>query len=304
MAEKLKVESRNQKGGVVETGGKKFYLALALLTSWLFNPGVVVGAEPSETRETTGAMLGFGRSVYIRNCAICHGPAGNGRGMAAHMFITQPRDFTRGIFKFRSTPSGSLPTDDDLIRTISRGLRGTPMVSQGYLRRREIEAAVAYLKTLSPRFSEQPPSAPLQVPEKPAGSSEVIDKGRRLYQEAGCNDCHGSTGLGDGQSGRDLKDEWGFPSKPADLTRPLKRGSTPEDIYQTLITGLDGTPMPSYQDALTEEQLWALSFYVASLNSGKFSRDQYNEEMRGQMVLRMHGPGGMRGPPMRGMPPR
>ena len=280
----------------METGTKQFCLTAVLIGTLLFLPGALPAAEPSGPREATGAMLEFGRSVYLSNCAICHGNLGNGRGMAAHMFLTQPRDFTRGVFKFRSTPGGSLPTDEDLIRTIFKGLRGTPMVSQGYLRQDELRAVVAYLKTFSPRFSEQPPAIPLEVPQRPPRNSEWTDKGRSLYQEAGCNDCHGSAGLGDGESGRDLKDEWGFPSKPADLTRPLKRGSTPEDIYQTLITGLDGTPMPSYQDALTEEQLWALSFYVASLNSRKFSRDQYNEEMRGQMVLRMHGPGGMRGP--------
>ena len=47
-----------------------------------------------------------GRMVYDANCAVCHGPRGDGNGMAAHMFRVRPRDFREGLFKFRSTPSG------------------------------------------------------------------------------------------------------------------------------------------------------------------------------------------------------
>src|SRR3989304_3036888 len=74
-----------------------------------------------------------GRAVYLDHCAICHGAAGDGEGMAAHMFMVRPRDFGRGVFKFRSTPSGSLPTDEDLARTIRRGLPGSAMLPHDHL---------------------------------------------------------------------------------------------------------------------------------------------------------------------------
>ncbi len=61
-----------------------------------------------------GAPPRWARRVYEVNCAACHGVESDGNGPAARMFVTRPRDFRSGIFKFRSTPSGSLPTDEDL----------------------------------------------------------------------------------------------------------------------------------------------------------------------------------------------
>ncbi|MFQ5804099.1 MAG: c-type cytochrome [Candidatus Methylomirabilales bacterium] len=233
--------------------------------------------------------LELGQLVFEQNCAICHGAWGDGRGMAAHMLGTQPRDLRTGLFKFRSTPSGSLPTDEDLLKTISQGLRGTGMLAQDDLPQRERWAVVAYLKTLSQRFESEKPQTPVPISEPPARTPELIAKGQKLYQKAECFKCHGAEGRGDGPSGTDLKDDWGYPTRPADLTRPLKRGSTPEAIYRTVVTGLNGTPMASYEGALSNEEFWALSFYVASLNTGTLSWIQAREEQAGQMVLRMHG---------------
>ncbi len=243
----------------------------------------------------------LGRLVYEQNCAICHGAWGNGQGMAAHMLGTQPRDFRSGIFEFRSTPTGSLPTNEDLFETISQGLRGTGMIGQNFLSEREQRAVVAYLKTFSKRFESEKPQEPVPIPQPPPRTPELIAKGRDLYQKAGCFACHGTEGRGDGPSASGLRDHWGYPIEPADLTRPLKRGSSAEAIYKTLVTGLDGTPMPSYEGALTDEEFWALSFYVASLNTGILSEWQRREEEAGQMVLHMHGghgPGMMRRMPM------
>lgn len=245
--------------------------------------------------------LGVGRRVFEQNCAICHGLRGDGRGMAGMMVRTKPRDFRPGIFKFRSTPTGSLPTDEDLFETISQGLRGTGMIAQGDLPEAERWALVEYLKTLSERFQTEKPQSPIRIPEAPPQTPELIATGREIYQKAECFKCHGTEGRGDGPSATDQKDDWGYPIRTADLTRPLKRGSTPEATYKTLVTGLNGTPMPSYEGALTDEEFWALSFYVASLNTGILSAWQRREEAAGHHVLRMHGgrgPGMMRRMPM------
>ena len=58
---------------------------------------------------------GRGKTVYDDHCAECHGPAGRGDGPAAAFLAPRPRDFTSGKFKIRSTETGTLPTDDDLI---------------------------------------------------------------------------------------------------------------------------------------------------------------------------------------------
>ena len=230
-----------------------------------------------------------GRLVFEQNCAVCHGALGEGRGMAGMMVRTKPRDFRTGIFKFRSTPTGSLPTDEDLFQTISQGLRGTGMVAQDDLPERERRVVVEYLKTFSERFRAERAQAPVPIPEVPPRTPELVSKGREVYQKAECFKCHGAGGRGDGPSAEGMKDSWGYPIQPSDLTRPLKRGSTPEAIYRTIVTGLDGTPMPSYEGALRDEEVWALSYYVASLNSGVLSERQRREEGAGQMVLRMHG---------------
>jgi len=174
------------------------------------------------------------------------------------------------------------------------------MVAQDDLPERERRAVVEYLKTFSDRFRAEKPQAPVPIPEAPPRTPELIAKGRDVYQKAECFKCHGTEGRGDGPSATDLKDDWGYPIQPADLTRPSKRGSNPDDIYRTLGTGLDGTPMPSYEGALTDEEVWALSYYVASLNSGVLSERQRREEGAGEMVLRMHG--GRGGGMMRRMP--
>jgi mono/diheme cytochrome c family protein len=251
-------------------------------------------AGPSASGERQGRVVN-GRVVYEQNCAVCHGTSGDGRGMAQMMLRTKPRDFREGIFKFRSTPTGSLPTDEDLFGTISKGLRGTGMIAQGHLSEDERRAVVEYVKTFSERFRSRAPRSPVVVAEPPPRTPALVAKGRKLFEEAGCSACHGAEGKGDGPSASELRDRWGYPVPPADLTRPLKRGSTARDIYTTLATGLDGTPMPSYEAALSEEELWALAHYVASLNTGVLSQGQLAEERAGEMVVRMHARGGMMG---------
>ncbi|MFQ5882998.1 MAG: c-type cytochrome [Candidatus Methylomirabilales bacterium] len=262
------------------------YVGLTLVVQ--ASVGLAAGESPPQ-KGLDAERLEAGRLVYEQNCAICHGPLGDGRGMAAMMVRTKPRDFRPGLFKFRSTPTGSLPTDEDLLQTISEGLRGTGMVGQGHLPEPERRALIGYLKTFSERFRRERPSASIPIPPPPPGASALMARGQEVYQKAECFQCHGTEGRGDGPAAPDLKDHWDYPIQPTDLTRPLKRGSSLEAIYQTLVTGLDGTPMPSYQGALTEEELWALSLYVASLNTGVLSERQRREEAAGQMVLRMHG---------------
>ena len=278
---------------------------MLMLVGWIALLGVLRLAEADQKgtkpSRPDGRALELGRVVYEQNCAICHGALGDGRGMAGMMVRTKPRNFRPGIFKFRSTPTGSLPTDEDLFETISRGLRGTGMIGQDDLPEAERRAVVVYLKTFSERFQSEKPQNPVPLPEPPTRTPELIAKGRKLYQKAECFKCHGTEGRGDGPSATDLKDDWGYPIQVTDLTRPLKRGSTTEAIYRTMVTGLDGTPMPSYEGALSDEEFWALSSYVASLNTGTLSYRQSREEAAGQHVLQMHGgrgPGMMRRMPM------
>jgi cytochrome c oxidase cbb3-type subunit 2 len=250
--------------------------------------------------------------VYLATCAACHGEGGEGNGMAAHMFRVPPRDFRRGLFKFRSTPSGSLPTDEDLLYTVTQGIRWTGMVGRTDLSEADRKAVVQYLKTFSSRFAVERPASPVIVPPAPPKSRDLVAEGGRLYRDADCGKCHGDRGVGDGLSAPGMKDDWGRPTRPTDLTwRPLKRGVALDGFYLTIATGLSGTPMPSYGDSLDSQEIWALVYYLESLVplDHRLSPQRYlGEEQQGWMVVRMHGmmgPGHSmgRGPMGQGMMP-
>src|SRR6266404_5555071 len=233
-------------------------------------------SDKSITRAQPEVKLG--ERIYRDNCAACHGERGDGKGPQAEKLKTKPRDFTSGIYKFRSTPSGSLPLDSDLMRTITRGIRGTSMLAQLHLSKQETSVVVQYLKSFSPRFKNEKSLQAIAIPRKPPATSSLISVGKSKYEEAGCAQCHGAKGKGDGPSGRGLKDDWGNPISPSDLTlKPFKSGPNPDDLYRTLSTGLNGTPMPSYADAFSTKDRWALVSYILSITT--------HERPRGMMGL-------------------
>lgn len=245
----------------------------------------------------TAADLKLGERVYLESCAACHGIVGDGKGPEAYRLRTKPRDFTSGLYKFRSTPSGSLPMDDDIVRTLRQGVRGTSMLPQRHLSDREILSVTEYLKTFSRRFQEEKPAPALKIPPLPPLTAKLIATGRAKFEEAGCAECHGPGGRGNGPSAKDLKDLVGNSISPSDLTlRPFKSGQRPEDVYRTIATGLDGTPMPSYEGALSPEEEWALVGYIVSIATRERPRGMMGfvgEETQGMMIDMPAAMGGM-----------
>lgn len=233
---------------------------------------VLLRAPCSLAQDTTA-----GKVVYQKWCAGCHGDNGAGDGAGARHMIPPPRDFTGAIYQIRSTPSGQLPTDADLRRSIEEGLPGTAMPGwKSRLSDRQRRDVLAYIKTFSTFFTDttQRPQ-PITFGSPPGGgsSAEVLRVGRQFYDSIGCRKCHGDQGRGDGPSAPTLKDDAQHPMFAANLHENWRfnGGGTVEDIYQRLRTGLDGTPMPSFSDLienkfLTDEQLWRVAQYVRSLS--------------------------------------
>ncbi len=152
------------------------------------------------------------------------------------------------------------------------------MLAQLHLSEKERWAVAEYLKTFSPRFHAEKSVEPLAIPAKPAFTPRLIALGKTEYQEAGCVACHGADGRGDGRSSKDLKDDSGNSILSTDLTlKPFKSGPEPEDLFRTISTGLNGTPMPSYGNTLTEQERWALVSYILSIAT--------RERPRGMMGL-------------------
>ncbi|HET7786954.1 MAG TPA: c-type cytochrome [Myxococcales bacterium] len=208
-----------------------------------------------------------GAQVFDRFCVSCHGKHGDGRGYSAQWLDPAPRDFTGGIFKWRSTPSGTLPTDDDLVRTVSRGLRHTNMPSWAPLGERTVRDVVEYVKTFSPRWLTEPPGKPIVIPPAPPDGEQSRKRGAELYTQMGCFNCHGAKGKGDGPAMPTLLDDWGHKIVPFDFTGGvgLKCGDRPEDVYRVFMTGLTGSPMPSYAEQLSPDDAWHLVHYLQTL---------------------------------------
>jgi mono/diheme cytochrome c family protein len=212
--------------------------------------------------------------LYERHCAFCHGPEGRGDGPAAGRLPTPPADFTSGNFKLRSTPSGAMPTDDDLLGAITRGVPGTGMPSFAALSADERNRLVASVKELSrPReggpsyFETRPVPRPIRVPPRPRTTPALVARGRKLYRELSCASCHGEEGRGDGSSAAELKDYAGRSLHPTDFTLGiLKGGADARQLYLRIATGLNGTPMAEYgDDVVTPADRWALVEYLRSL---------------------------------------
>jgi cytochrome c oxidase cbb3-type subunit I/II len=222
------------------------------------------------TIPTSQDLLRVGREVYNTRCVGCHGKSGDGNGLAATFLSPRPRNFTLGVFKFRTTPSGSLPTDGDLYRTVTRGVRWTAMPTWHELPDKERLAVVTFIKTFSTRWKDEQPEPPATINDPPKATPELVARGKDLYRTAKCFQCHGDEGKGDGESARDLTDDLKFPIRPADFTRgQFKGGSTVRDIFRTMTVGLDGSPMPSFGDSMNEEERWAISYFVLSLSAWK-----------------------------------
>ncbi len=227
-------------------------------------------------------FISYGQEVYQRRCIGCHGPKGDGNGVAATFFAVRPRNFTAGAFKFRSTPSGSLPTDGDLLRTITDGVRGTPMPTWHNLPDKDRLAVIEYIEfklavdNSDPEnpyayFVEEPPDQTISIGIPPKPTPELLSRGKTLWQEVKCSQCHGDDGKGNGPSAGQLTDDWGFPIRPANLTTGLfKSGPSVKDIFRTISTGLNGTPMPSFSAVLPDEgDRWALAYYILSFSAYK-----------------------------------
>jgi len=195
----------------------------------------------------------LGKTTYDRWCAGCHGVDGDGLGVAAEYMLPRPRDFTLALYQIRTTASGELPTDADIRHIIDVGMPTTTMPGwENLLSEAERDALVEYLKSFSRFFGRGDAPQAIDFGRAPRVSDAVLAEGREQYQAMECSKCHGDFGRGDGTSAATLEDDGSFPIRAADLSENWKfnGGGSVEDIFRRLRTGLDGTPMPSYQDVL------------------------------------------------------
>ena len=251
-------------GGKMKLAGTLLGVGLILTGLFAFRP-----ASDHEIPAVVAQDVELGQAIYAQRCEICHGVEGDGNGPAAASLDPRPRDFRRGWYKIRTTSSGQLPTDADLVRVITLGMPGTTMPGwENVLTDKEILSVAEYVKTFSRRFERESPE-PIPVAAAPGSSPEAIARGAQLFggEQAECQKCHGELGRGDGPSASDLTDDFGQPIVPADLSMPwlFRGGPSGDDVYMRIKTGLTGSPMPSYAAVLSDDQLWDIAYYVDSL---------------------------------------
>jgi len=238
-----------------------------LIACWC--AALMVSARAAAPDVGTDAQRESGKKLYLKNCSQCHGDKGDGEGYAAPHLRPRPRNFTMGKFKIRTTPNGALPAHQDLVNIIRRGMPYTSMPAWPGFSDQEVSDLAYFITTFSPDFSN-PENAPKPVPlpSAPKTTKESIELGKKLFVDTGCVKCHGTLGRGDGPSAPTLVDDWGHPIRPADISQSwtFRGGSSREDLFRTLSTGLNGTPMPSFLDALTPEQRWAITDFIVSLS--------------------------------------
>lgn len=246
--------------------------------------------------------LESGERAYRSHCVGCHGDTADGGGPAATHLDPRPRVLAKGVFKFTSTPTGVAPLRGDIFQTITRGLAGSSMPDFRLLSSELRWDMVEYVRYVAmvgayerlvldiARDDEEVPDEddlleyaeivlegwwpselkpvfpPISEPEYDEAS---VERGRVVFTDASganCASCHGQTGIGDGPSATNFLDDWGYPIVPRDLTTGVFRaGSEPADLYRSIMTGINGTPMPSYGSSIPPEDIWALVHFIQSL---------------------------------------
>ena len=237
--------------------------------------GVIpLSIAPTKARTSSPALVALGKTAFDKECTACHGAAGNGEGDAAYLLYPRPRDFTSGQFRIISTWD-NVPTDDDLFRTISRGMPGSAMPSWAHLPEETRWGLVHYVKAFAKRplkinAAHEPDqfgsggAGLLSMPPEPPYDEAGQARARELFTK-GCAPCHGATAKGDGTQKQ--TDSKGFPTRPRDLTLGVYKGS-PEaaEVYRRIVVGLPGSPMPQ-SGYLQGNDGWHLTHFVRSLSS-------------------------------------
>ncbi|MEJ2153789.1 MAG: c-type cytochrome [Desulfobacteraceae bacterium] len=208
-----------------------------------------------------------GQQVFTLHCIGCHGEKGDGKGVVAGDFIVKPRDFTLGKFKFTTTERNSLPTDEDLKKTISNGLPTSAMPNYRLLDDASKDAVIAYIKTLSPTWTTEQVQQKWQQTSVPdfVGEPASVGKGEKLFA-ARCLMCHGTKKA---QPDVIFSLQWQGADACNDVIRPavfsygiIKRGQKVEDIRMSITAGVGGTPMLAWGELLSEQERWDLTSYI------------------------------------------
>jgi len=270
-------------------------------------PILLVGCSKGDFKESktfaggkvvTASTLNLGQTTYLEYCVSCHGVKGDGHGTSAKGMYPPPRNFTLGIYKFANVVGGELPHDEDLAHIIRHGLKGSAMLPWDISDER-LNAVVQYVKAFAPETWEgkdKELGTKFELPADPFGDvyqHQAIEKGKRVYHvTAACTQCHRGYETKEDISKYNLEinkvpmkaeefsedlylgklqdSDYGYKVVPPDyLFHELRSITDVASIVQRLMYGVNGSGMPGWKDAVSDDELWALGYYIQSLREKK-----------------------------------
>lgn len=256
-----------------------FLLTSCVVEKQPFTEGKILGGK-----KVSADTLNLGYTTYVEYCVQCHGMEGKGDGPASKGLLPPPRNFAQGLYKFPWTQYGELPHDEDLFRIIRGGLKGTAMLPWDISDER-LDAVTQYIKTFAPEVWEGEDKVlgtKFEFPADPFGpekKAEAISKGKQVYHvTASCIQCHRGYATKEEMKGWDtdapedlysLKPqdtEYNYKALPPDFTyHALRTVDDMPSLVQRLMYGVTGSGMPGWKDVITDEEIWAVAYYVQDL---------------------------------------
>ncbi len=247
--------------------------------------------------------LNLGKKIYTEYCLACHGVDGKGDGPASGGLYPPPRNFTLGIIKFGNVLSGDLTHDDILKIHLQRGLNGTAMLPWD-LSETQADAVIQYVKTFAPKVwvgKDKTLGEKVRMTTDSFGlarKGSAVERGKAVYHVNGnCQACHqayvskeelarlsNQLEETDEYSPRDFDNDiyalklqdsdHGYKIIPPDFTwHEMRSVQSVQDIYLRIAAGIGGTTMPPWKDTLSDEDIWAVSYYIQSLADLKNNRE-------------------------------
>ncbi len=177
----------------------------------------------------TPPSISAGAKVYAANCAMCHGPNGDGKGSAATGLTPPATDFTDPEHAYGDPPQ-------DWYVSILQGHPGTAMAAyEDKLSESDIWNVLLYARQF------------ITTPQKVAA-------GKALYAQS-CAACHGDKGDGNGPLATALK-----PPAANFTDAQMMAAHSSQELFDTLTNGKGA--MPAFTSSLTEEQRWDVVNYL------------------------------------------
>lgn len=264
-------------------------LVLGLIGVKVFFSGKPVVPKPGDSESPEGE-LAAGTELFANHCAQCHGEKGDGNGPAARFLYPKPRNFGEAKFRIVSTEN-YLPTDEDLLLVVNRGMPGSAMFPFAHLPESDRKLLVGHVRHLMRSGMEErlrleakgrgdepdaeelsqavkeltTPGQSLAIPvDLQASGPESLVRGKDIYIKI-CAGCHGEKGKGDGSQDQHNND--GMPTRPRDFTRGIFKGNRDfKQLYARTQLGMPGSPMPASRGELQPAQAADVVHFILSLS--------------------------------------